>query len=79
MPDILKTLAINVNPRIRIANIQTFHIISFRTVQRSDSNNFGNIPGKKSVFRKKLAALIKPMIRTKYPSFGDARKFIPKG
>jgi hypothetical protein len=79
IPDILKTIAVNVNPTIKKINIPKFQINSFLTVQRSDSNIFGNNPGRISVLKKKVAALTIPISKTKYPSLGEARKFIPKG
>ena len=72
-------IAINVNPTIIMANIHTFQINSFLTVQPAESNNFGKSPGKNKVLRKKVAALANPIKRTKYPSLGVARKLMPKG
>ena len=73
------TSAVIVKPSIRKINIPTFQISSFFTVQLADSNSLGNNPGRKRVLKKKVAALTKPVIKTKYPSLGEARKFIPKG
>ena len=79
MPVVWNAIAINEKLTMSTANIPTFQISSFFTVHFADSNNLGNNPGRKRVLKKKLAALTKPISNTKYPSFGDARKLMPKG